>query len=401
MEKAGLVIRGEKKYYDRFRGRVMFPITNSAGQIVAFSGRVFHVSGETEEKTAKYVNSPETDLYNKSEILYGFDKAKQEIRKTNTCILVEGQMDLVLSHQAGITNTVAVSGTALSEFHLGFIHRIAENLVIAFDADPAGISAAGRGIGLALSEGFEVNMVALPDGKDPADVIREDPEVWKEAVSKAKHVVDFYIEYCVAKGGGSALVRRNIEAYVLPYIARLSSEIDKAQFVAKIAEILHISESPIWEEVHKVKIVPLSDGKETSPLARPASRKRNIEEKIIGVILSQEGIKEALIDVVSAKKRFEDITGREFGNEDGIEGPERGRLIFEAEVYCNKEQTVEACLEGFFNSLKREALREKVAFLRGELSKKDRRERTEEELLRDIQETQREIEALGKDENSP
>jgi len=168
MDKAGLIIKGEKGYYDRFRSRVMFPITDVSGRVVGFSGRIF---GTENEKTAKYVNSPETELYNKSKILYGFDKAKLAIRKKGFCILVEGQMDLLMSHQAGLQNTVAVSGTALTEEHLKIINRLTDSLVIAFDSDDAGIDASRRGVDTALSIGMDVKIVALPKGLDPADLI--------------------------------------------------------------------------------------------------------------------------------------------------------------------------------------------------------------------------------------
>ena len=149
MEKAGLVKKTEKGFYDRFRGRIMFPIADSSGRIIAFSGRIFVDDG----KSAKYLNSPETPIFSKSAVLYGLDKAKESIRKNNFSILVEGQMDLVLSHQAGYKNTVATSGTALSDStvskenvisNLGLIRRLSSNIVLAFDADKAGFNAANR-----------------------------------------------------------------------------------------------------------------------------------------------------------------------------------------------------------------------------------------------------------------
>ena len=155
---------------DKFRNRIMFPIADSAGRVVGFSGRIF---GEAASPDApKYLNSPETPLFHKSRVLYGFDKAKVAIRKLNCAVLVEGQMDLLASHQAGWANTVAVSGTAFTPEHAALVKRMTENLVLALDADEAGIKAAGRAARTALQGGLNVKVARLPTGLDPADLIQ-------------------------------------------------------------------------------------------------------------------------------------------------------------------------------------------------------------------------------------
>jgi len=191
IEKAGLTKKTDKGYYDRFRGRVMFPISDSSGRVIAFSGRIFVDDG----KSAKYLNSPETPIFNKSSVLYGIDKAKDSIRKNNFSILVEGQMDLILSHQSGFRNTVASSGTALSDStiskenavsNLGLIKRLSNNLVLGFDGDKAGINATKRAGKIALSLGMDVKVALLPEGIDPADLISKNgPEDWKLAVKNS------------------------------------------------------------------------------------------------------------------------------------------------------------------------------------------------------------------------
>ncbi|MCK5027903.1 MAG: toprim domain-containing protein, partial [Candidatus Pacebacteria bacterium] len=401
MEKAGLVARGDKGYYDRFRGRVMFPIMNSSGKVVAFSGRVFHVSGASEDKTAKYVNSPETELYDKSAILYGFDKAKQAIRKSNSCIFVEGQMDIVMSHQTGVENTVAVSGTALSERHLDLVRRIADNLIFAFDADEAGISAARRGVNLALASGFEVKIVAMPEGRDPADMIKDDPDVWKKDIKEAQHVIDFYIEYCLNKDKDSRMLRKNIEEYVLPYIVRLQSDMDKAQFVAKVADVLHISETPIWNELKKIQVKVESDtddnlGKPEIDQKKGLSRKEKIEEKIIGIVLWQKGTSEAQVNTVEIQKSLEEMKAEVKITEDTLTAKEKGRLVFEAEIYCDKEKSVAEYISDLLTNYKKEILKEKAVSLRQELIGDTVSEKAQEEILKDIQNIQKEIELLDK-----
>ena len=156
----------------------MFPIFDSSGRIVAFSGRIF----QDDENGAKYINSPETPLFSKSKILYGYDKAKFSMRKLNFSIVVEGQMDLLMSHQAGFTNTVALSGTALTADHISLLKRMSENVVLAFDSDIAGIASSGKSAISALASGMDVKVAHLTQGEDPADVIKRDKEEWRKAI---------------------------------------------------------------------------------------------------------------------------------------------------------------------------------------------------------------------------
>ena len=209
---------GEQKFYDRFRGRIMFPISDSSGRIIAFSDRLFVDDGKsvptpkgigtpTLSKVivgAKYLNSPDTPIFSKSAVLYGLDKAKKSIRKNNFSILVEGQMDLILSHQAGFKNTIATSGTALSDStiskenvvsNLGLLRRLSSNIVLAFDADRAGFNASARAAKIALSFGMDVKVVSIPEGVDPADLIlKEGTDAWRKAIRSSKHIIEFFLE---------------------------------------------------------------------------------------------------------------------------------------------------------------------------------------------------------------
>ena len=172
MLQVGLIKYNEnakEKYYDTFRGRIMFPINDSAGRVVGFSGRIL----VPDDKSPKYLNSPETSLFNKSEILFGLDKAKKDIRLKNYSILVEGQMDLVMLHQVGITNTVASSGTALTENHLVKLRRLSNRIIMAYDGDMAGFRASDRSAGIALALGMELKIAQMPESKDPADLAKK------------------------------------------------------------------------------------------------------------------------------------------------------------------------------------------------------------------------------------
>jgi DNA primase len=404
MEKAGLVIHSEKGYYDRFRGRVMFPISNSAGKVVAFSGRLFSALGKVEEGGAKYVNSPETQVYNKSEILYGFDKAKQAIRQSNNCVFVEGQMDIVLSHQAGVINTVAVSGTGLTTFHLQQIRRLADNLIFAFDADEAGVNAAKRGIGLALLEGFEVRVVTIPNGKDPADVVCENPEIWVEAVKHSEHVIDFYLKYCNKISGDDRILSKNIEKHVLPYIAELQSPIDQAQFVAKVAETLHISEDPIWSKVHEIERELSTKKAEEKYIekkmdeARERSRKELIEDRIASIILWQSGLPEPVIEITAVLERLGELGGNITFIQEGVLSPEaKGKMIFEAEIYGEQHPSIAKDIEELLKNFRKEGLKEEWSQLRKDLSL-HQGDAQEIEILKRIQEVQKEMQLLQKSE---
>jgi DNA primase len=249
-ERAGLIKKTEKGYYDRFRGRIMFPLTDSSGRIVAFSGRMFPDTPEG----PKYLNSPETEVFSKSRVLFGFDKAKLAIKKHNFAILVEGQMDLVLSHQAGFRNTVATSGTAVSETVIGdssaqlsIIARLTQNLFLAFDGDSAGKKAMERAALVALSLGMNPKVVALPEGIDPADfVIKEGTEAWKELLKHAEHFIPHTLHEIQRSAPSAHQLKQSIRTKLFPFLLRVPSAIERQVYLNTIA-----SESSLGsKEVH-------------------------------------------------------------------------------------------------------------------------------------------------------
>ncbi|MDZ7726376.1 MAG: DNA primase [Candidatus Campbellbacteria bacterium] len=253
LEAAGLLI--EKKnggYYDRFRNRVMFPINDSSGRVVGFSGRT--LSGD--EKTAKYINTPETEVFKKRDILFGIDKAKLSIRKLGFAILVEGQMDLVLSHQVGFRNTVATSGTALrgqeegkaGVSNLELVKRISKNLVIAFDSDKAGKEAAVKNATLALSLGMDVKIAELPDDKDPADMILDDKEKWKAIIKNSKDLIQFQIDEINQKAKSKKDILKRIRDEVFSTIAVVPSSIEKEYYLNSVSEVLGMRSETVFEE---------------------------------------------------------------------------------------------------------------------------------------------------------
>lgn len=299
-EKAGLAIKSEDgaSWYDRFRSRIMFPISDASGRVVGFSGRIFAAAHEQprtgdndtnsrEQNEAKYVNTPNTLIYDKSRVLYGFDKAKQEIRAKNHVVVVEGQMDCLMSHQAGVKQTIAVSGTALTSQQLKILRRLCDTIVSSFDTDAAGESATKRSLALAAQFEFERRIAVIPSGKDPADAVLENPQLWIEAVAQAKPVVEFYFEKAFRKGNpSSAEAKKEISGILLPLIAELANEIEKAHWIGELAKRFSVSEDSIWRELRRpapqsVYFRSPPEDKETmrSPLRREA-----LEERLLALL---------------------------------------------------------------------------------------------------------------------
>jgi len=243
---AGLTITTSDGVIDRFRNRIIFPIFDAASRCVAFSGRNLG----TEEP--KYLNSPETPLFHKSKALYGINLAKTAVRKEGAAVLVEGNLDVISSHQVGVTNTVAPLGTAVSAEQIGILKRFAENLLFAFDTDLAGDSAAKRGIEIAENSGLNIRVVQLSGSKDPDELIRKDAAVWKKAIKEAVPIYDYFIDSAIRKYGlGGAESERKIAAEVLPQIASLDDEILRAHYLQSLGAKLGIEEATLRSALKK------------------------------------------------------------------------------------------------------------------------------------------------------
>ena len=233
LAKVGLIksAEGGKEPYDVFRDRIMFPMNDQNGKVVAFSGRIL----TPDEKSPKYVNSPETELYKKSDLLFGYDKAKHGIRSLNFSLIVEGQFDVVMAHQAGYGNTVAVSGTALTLHHVQLLERLSDRVVLALDADRAGISAMKRAAELMLKRGIDVKVAEMPQGKDPADMILKDPAEFKTIVGKSVHVIDFLLHVLTREESDERSLKRRARSEVLPFLLLLPDRIDQEHFIGVVA----------------------------------------------------------------------------------------------------------------------------------------------------------------------
>lgn len=356
IEQAGLGKRGEKGIYDRFRSRIMFPIADSAGRIVAFSGRAFG-DDEARDDVPKYINSPETELFHKSRILYGYDRAKQSIRKYDCALLVEGQMDLIASHQAGWSNTVAVSGTALSADHVALLMRHSSNLILALDADEAGLAAARRSASAALSAGMDVKVARLPDELDPADVIRTDgPDAWRGIIRNAKHVITFLLDVLEQTARDDRAFRKAVEQSVLPFVMQIKSAIDREHFIREVAARINVSENAVTDALQYVRIP--DDARQSTHTEnrsgtvlsdeRPPETERTSDavspraKQLFGVILWQRSLEEPAI----AHTELEELLTQAIGEEQmehftNLSEREQEALRFEAETLYAEAEHVE------------------------------------------------------------
>ncbi|OHA65995.1 MAG: DNA primase [Candidatus Wildermuthbacteria bacterium RIFCSPHIGHO2_01_FULL_49_22b] len=287
--RAGLLVRGEQGVFDRFRSRIMFPVFNLQGEVMGFGGRIF---GKEDKDMAKYVNTPNTPLYDKGRILYGLDKAKLEVRKQDSCVLVEGYMDAILVSQAGTKNVVATSGTALTSFHLQLLRRYSENLVLAFDMDIAGDTATKRGIELSMAEGFLVKIVRLTEGKDPAEAAHN-PESWHLALDRATSIIDYYFESTFSSFNKRTLDGKSKAAsLLLSVIFKLPNKIVQSHWIQRLAEELGVREEAVREELAKVKAEPRLQ-RTNAPFALSAREKKGrrelIEERILVLVFCDPG----------------------------------------------------------------------------------------------------------------
>lgn len=260
---AGLAVKSEKSQtpYDRFRGRIIFPVFDLNSQVIGFGGRVFDENpnkpSSQNEVIAKYLNIPNTTLYDKSRVLYGLNFGKMDVRKKDVCILTEGYMDVITSHQAGFVNTVAASGTALTSHQLQLIKRYTPNILTAFDMDAAGGMATHRGIDLAVAQDFNVKVICMPAEMDPADVISEDPKTWEKAINEATEIMEFRFKDALSKFDKSIPAnKKEIATVLLPQIKKIPNQIVRSHWMQKLATVLNVSEQSILQEFEKIKEAP-------------------------------------------------------------------------------------------------------------------------------------------------
>lgn len=269
MVAAGLVIFNQerKSYYDRFRHRFMIPLRDVLGHVVGFTARAI---GETYEG-GKYINTPQTLLYDKSRLVFALDQAKQAIKEAGHVVVVEGNMDAISSHQAGVKAVVAVSGTAFTEAQIAIIKRFTKTLVFSFDADAAGLMAARRSVELALKAGMEVKMLTLPFGKDPDECIQKDVTAWKQAIAGAKPMLEEIIRRAVKNNDPySAQGKKAIEEDVLSLMASVSNPVEIDHYLRILSDEIQTQPQILFDALKKRTLAQTQSPKQPSASARPA-----------------------------------------------------------------------------------------------------------------------------------
>lgn len=303
LERCGLVVQKAQNsniqnYYDRFRNRVMFPLNNQRGQTVGFAGRVMPAASADggASQGAKYINTPETEIYHKGDLLYGLDVNRSEIKTKGWAVVVEGEIDCIASWQAGVKNVVAIKGSALTERQVELLRRICDTVVLGLDSDGAGDAAARRGVEIAQKQGMIIKMINSEaeevnpqEFKDPGDWATKDPEGWQAAVKKAVPIYDFYLESAVRRFGLDAIGKGKIGKELLPLVAKIEDEIVKAHYIQQLAITLGVGEQDVREQMYKTQ----SSNHPTSPQAslgasqnqKAKSRREVLEEYLVGLAL--------------------------------------------------------------------------------------------------------------------
>ncbi len=317
--KTGLTLERNDRLIDRFRGRIMFPIHSLSGRVLGFGGRIL----DSSKKTAKYINSPENEIYHKSKILYGIYQAKQQIVKDDQCILVEGYTDVMAFHQAGIKNTVASSGTALTVEQIQLIKRLTKNILVIFDGDRAGISAALRGIDMILEQGLNVKVLLLPDGEDPDSFSKKvsTDELILYIADNTQDFINFKAALLQKEAQNDPVKKGELIRSIIESIAKIPNAIQQEIYIKEVARIMDISENALFRELalalkgiaRRVEKDALRQKqKETlKPVTKnkpevPALNKRDILEREIIKLLLLYGTKEIEVEDWDIKEIPED-----------------------------------------------------------------------------------------------
>ena len=288
LEKVGLtIVREDGKHFDRFKGRVMFPIQSLSGRNLGFGGRIL----TNDKKSAKYLNSPESEIYHKSKVLYGIFHAKQAIAKQNNCFLVEGYTDVIQLHQAGIENVVASSGTALTPDQIRLINRLTKNITVLFDGDAAGLRASIRGIDLILEEGMNVKVCTFPDGDDPDSFARknsyEDLVLYLE--NNAKDFIQFKASLLMNEANNDPIKKADLIRDMVVSISKIPDRIKREVYIQECARIMDISEQVLQNTLAQLVQKDISE----------AGKKLKQEQKTFEVVKNDTQVSKEKLDILS------------------------------------------------------------------------------------------------------
>jgi len=330
LEKTGLTIVKEEKQFDRFKGRVIFPIHSMSGRILGFGGRILG----TNKKAAKYLNSPESDIYHKSKVLYGIYYAKQSIAKDDNCYLVEGYTDVIQFYQKGITNVVSSSGTALTAEQIRLINRLTKNITVLFDGDAAGIRASLRGIDLILEQGMNVKVCTFPDGEDPDSFAKQNTqeELAEYLKANAKDFIAYKASLLMEEAQNDPVKKAALIRDMVTSISKIPDRIQKEIYVQECARIMDISEEVLFSTLAQIGKKELQEANKSLKKEQKAfevvkpqttAKKVNIQYEL------ERKIIEALLLYGNRTEEFEDLVLKE--NDEGDLGLEP--VVHQAKVF--------------------------------------------------------------------
>lgn len=248
LQQAGLTAQRYRGLSDMFRGRIMIPLQDSQGRVIGFTARIL----VDEPKAPKYINTPQTLLYDKSRHVYGLHLAKEAIRKSSVAVMVEGNLDVIASHQAGVKNVIATAGTAMTEMHLKALGRFTDDIRAAFDQDRAGQAATERAIPIASKVGVNLSIINIPEGKDPDDLIKKDPKLWQQAIDNNQYAIDWLIDrYKNQLDITSSTGKRQLSDVVLAVVSKLPDKVEQDHYIGVLAKLISISKEALRSKLRQ------------------------------------------------------------------------------------------------------------------------------------------------------
>lgn len=421
---AGLVIKTQNgRYYDRFRSRVVFPLRNHRGQIVGFSGRILPGSEDKQaEKQAKYINSPETIVYHKSQLLYGFSELYQHIRQEKQVIVVEGEMDVIGSVQAHVNNTVAIKGSALTEQQVKLLSRTVDQVLLCLDADSAGVEATKKAIAVinntevSRQAPLELRVIRIPSGKDPDELSKEDPKLWRDTAKRSMTAYEFLIQVTFERNDSSTPQgKTKIMQDLVPIMAEITHAVELEHYIKVIAERLGVSNASVSKDIEQYRKNRKfgSTGEATQQTAKdskpkPESRQQKLENYTWFLLLHSdaenilkraEGMSQVNLKLLGAKIILETVMNHKGDTLQEIVAALPDDLqanvfqLYSQQVLLTDLESLDMAKEWTkaLQDLRKESNRERTTEIQAELEKLDKeREKTpsmaakQEELLREL-----------------
>ncbi|WP_062056150.1 DNA primase [Aquimarina longa] len=329
LEKTGLTIVKEEKQFDRFKGRVMFPIQSMSGRVLGFGGRIL----TNEKKAAKYLNSPESDIYHKSKVLYGIYHAKQTIAKEDNCYLVEGYTDVIQFNQTGITNVVSSSGTALTTDQIRLISRLTKNITVLFDSDAAGMRASLRGIDLILEQGMNVKVCSFPDGEDPDSFAKQNTleELKIYLNDNAQDFISFKASLLQEESNRDPIKKAELVRDMVMSVSKIPDVIKQEIYIKECSRIMDISEDVLFDTLAQLLNIDSKDQRKQEKQQQKSLEVVKTETKKSPKVNQQYELERKIIEILllygEREEEFEDLVLKE--NDDG-------ELVLEPEIYTAK-----------------------------------------------------------------